>query len=231
MVQRYFKEILMKCTEDDFLDGVRKAYHYPIGERETLRALAGAMQKTMLEEAVWNHEVLQRQGQNYAQVAMTLGEGVDILQDGYMAKGLLTESYMIEVLGSEILLHGYEAYNRWVDGHTDYHVERYYFLNDGEQANKEVSLSLKGLPKLLATLGLPVTCNVAYCMTPRKSVAFYATFTKEENVVCPGICTDCKSVNCPNRISHELQKGWNFADMIDRPLPYGYARIFGRGNV
>ena len=65
-------------------------------------------------------------------VVMTLGAGVDQLQEEMLAAGKLTEAYMVEVLGSEILLLAYSALNTWVKEHTDFVVKRYYFLGVGE---------------------------------------------------------------------------------------------------
>ena len=257
MAEKYFEEIMNQCTQEIFLDGVRERYHYPVTERDLLYKVACEMQEPMLEEAVWEHRVVRQRsafGEAYAMVAMTLGAGVDALQDRYLRKGLLTESYMIEVLSSEILLHGYEAYNRRVADHTGYHVRRFYFLNEPpqdtgetqtadapdlepaqnageEKTMDEPNLTLHDLPEILRALQLPISCNEAYCMTPRKSVAFYAALDRETEANCPGICMDCTSADCPNRLMAESGKSWNFADMADRPLPYGYARIFGQRNA
>ena len=44
-------------------------------------------------------------------VGITLGKGIDALQEKYLQNGFLTESYMIEVLSSELLLkRAYRAY-------------------------------------------------------------------------------------------------------------------------
>ena len=231
MVDKFFREILEKCTEDRFLDVVRERNHYSVTDRESLRLVATAMKRCMQKEALWSLEV--QADTVFAAAVMTLGAGVDSLQDSYLQKGLLSEAYMVEVLGSEILLAGYEALNRYVAEHTEYRVARYHFLQDvkAQKANihqQEPDVSLRKLPGLLMDSGIPVTCNSAYCMTPRKSVAFYAEFTRDADTVCEGICVGCANQECPNRMQKQAGNAWNFADMIDRPLPYGYARIFGR---
>lgn len=234
----FFGEVMENCITAGFLERVAKKYHYPAWERDTLKNLAGRIRKCVAAEAQWNHRlfrekpaehealvsefVRQEGGMPLAEVAMTLGKGVDDLQDEYLEKGALTEGYMIEVLASEILLESYAAYNQWVAAHTIYHVERYVFLQDD---------MVRELPGMLKRLGLPIVCNEAFCMLPKKSVAFYALLTEDATVICRGICTDCGRENCPNHMGQEpVKTGWNFADMTDRPLPYGYGKIFGAGK-
>ena len=72
-----------------------------------------------------------------------------------MQDGLLTESYMIEVLSSELLLKSYQAYTKWVADHRELHVARLYFLGSvaGESGSSEKKLNdrlqLENLPVLL----------------------------------------------------------------------------------
>ena len=186
-------------------------------------------------------------------VVMTLGAGVDQLQEEMLTEGKLTEAFMVEVLGSEILLLAYSALNAWVKEHTDFVVKRYYFLGMGEyvtirkadqddmvgeqegENNKlarihtetvdRISLELATLPDMLKRSGLPVTCTEGYCMMPKKSVAFYAELTKDRTVTCEGICMGCGRGDCPNRMDALERTRGNRT--LDRPLTYGYARILG----
>ena len=151
---------------------------------------------------------------------------------------------MIEVLSSELLLKSYQAYTQWVAGHRELHVARLHFLgaeipeNDApgseilETASSDKKLSsrlrLENLPALLQELQLPVTCNEAYCMIPKKSVVFYAELTKDAFTKCAGICLGCGRRDCPNRMEEKENFPLRFADMTDRPLSYGYAKIFSK---
>ena len=65
-------------------------------------------------------------------VGITLGKGIDALQEKYLQNGFLTESYMIEVLSSELLLESYRAYTEWVVVHRDLHVARLQFFRWGD---------------------------------------------------------------------------------------------------
>ena len=170
-------------------------------------------------------------------VGITLGKGIDDLQENYLQDGLLTESYMIEVLSSELLLKSYQAYTKWVADHRELHVARLYFLGSvaGESGSSEKKLNdrlqLENLPVLLWELQMPVTCNEAYCMIPKKSVVFYAELTKDAFTKCAGICLGCGRRDCPNRMEEKENFPLRFADMTDRPLSYGYARIFSKADV
>lgn len=205
-----FEKIIEESTKESFLRKVHEKYHYLPEDRERLKRVAGSMKKHMDREACWQQYFFRKNGIPFSGAAMTLGTGLDELQEQYEKEGHLTEGYMLETLAGEILLAAYEAYNNWIAENTPYHVARYYF--PGSEADYTMEL----LPELIEKLSVPISCTEGYCMIPKKSVAFYAELTKDREVRCRGICTGCGRRDCPNR----AQTG--------RPLPYGYARILGK---
>lgn len=221
---QFFEELLDTFSDKIFLEKVRKKYHYGEEQLQELAAVAAEMLPLMRLEACW--ERIACGAAERELVIMTLGAGVDALQESYLKSGLLSESYMIESLASELLLKGYGAYNRYVAAQTVFHVARYHFPG-GEE-----SYPLEQLPRLLEQTSLPVTCNGAYCMQPKKSVVFWAELTTEDTVYCQGICVGCTAgsggKSCPNRIEDGVQLRQVLAGMTDVPLSYGYSRIFGR---
>ena len=217
-MEKFFEDLLDEFLSPEFLDVVRKKYHYSEDQLSELENVASKLMPHVRRDACWNHRFFY----NYAEVVMTLGEGPDILQEEFAGQGLLSECYMVESLASELLLRGYAAYNRYVAEHTNYHVARYHFLGSGQK------FPLDRLGGMLKRLQLPVRCNAAFCMMPKKSVAFVAELTKDETSRCQGICVGCNSGNCPNRMEDGLHLGRMIADMTDVPLSYGYSRIFGR---
>ena len=230
-MQAFFTDLLQNFTGEHFLRGVCGKYHYQDTDYQSLLETAEHMLPLMEEQACWNHRLFElpgeqeRSSEKYTEAAITLGEGLDRLQEEYAGKGLLSECYMVETLASELLLQAYGAYNRQVAEKTDYHVARYHF------PGSEEAYPLSMLPKLLERLEMPVSCNEALCMTPKKSVVFVAKLTTDETVRCPGICVGCKGPagrNCPNRMEESQQLSRLIADMTDLPLSYGYSRIFGR---
>ena len=228
-MQQLFSEITALCRDEQFLHSVMKKYHYDPEEYPTLKQLAEQMVPGLEKEAGWQdgdfEETFPRRDQSFLAVGITLGKGIDELQENYLRDGLLTESYMIEVLSSELLLKSYQAYTEWVAAHRELHVARLHFLG------AEGAPGLENLPALLRELNLPVTCNEAYCMIPKKSVVFYAELTRDAFTKCAGICLGCGRRDCPNRMEEKENFPLRFADMTDRPLSYGYARIFSKTDA
>lgn len=230
-MEAFFTDLLEKFTSEHFLREVCRKYHYQDTDYQSLLETAECMLPFMRKQACWNHRLFElSDGQDtsagrYTEAAITLGEGLDRLQEEYAGKGALSECYMVEALASELLLEAYAAYNRQVAAEMPFHVARYHF------PGSEQAYPLSMLPELLMRLEMPVSCNEVFCMIPKKSVAFVAELTTEEAVKCPGICVGCKGAagrSCPNRVEEGLQLSRLIADMTDVPLSYGYSRIFGR---
>ena len=221
----FFTDLLDGFLNPSFLEKVRDKFHYEETRSSELQAVAEQMHPLMREEAFWERNVSSLQkssGAVYEDVVMSLGAGIDSLQDHYSSQGMLSRSYMLEVLASELLLQGYGAYNRYIEKNTDRHVARYHFLGS------EDSFPLSMLPSLLDITDGRITCNEAFCMLPKKSVAFVAELTQDEKVRCEGVCVGCNRRQCPNRIAGNHPDQGIIARMADLPLTYGYGRIFGK---
>lgn len=226
-----FAEIQKLCGDNEFLHSVMKKYHYTEEDYPVMQRIAEQMRSCMKTGAGWQdsnaEETFPGREQSFLAVSITLGKGIDDLQETYLQSGLLTESYMIEVLSSELLLKSYRSYTEWVAEHRKLHVARLYFPgSESSTIALQQQLRLERLPEILKKLDMPVTCNDAYCMIPKKSVVFYAALTGDSSVKCAGICLDCGRSDCPNRMEEKETFPLHFADMTDRPLPYGYQRIF-----
>ena len=239
-MDRLFEKVAEKCKTAGFLESVISKAHYASEDRELLFDVLEKILECMEADAAWSGKKVQEgaateagKGQDALQeneagqthgagaaweVVMTLGAGVDALQERYLAESKLTEAYMVEVLASEILLVAYTAYNQYVRENTDRAVSRYHFLG------ADAAHPLEGLPELLTRSGLAVTCTEGYCMLPKKTVAFYAELTADKTVSCEGICMGCGRTDCPNRMDAAKSQGNR---TLDRPLTYGYARILG----
>ncbi|MDE6388059.1 MAG: hypothetical protein K2L82_09700 [Lachnospiraceae bacterium] len=226
----FFPEALDKFISPAFLGKVRRKFHYEDKQADEFRLVAKEMLSLMRKEAFWerktaamdNPRLAEESDSVYENVIMSLGRGLDCLQESYCERGLLSRSYMIEVLASELLLQGYNAYNLYIKRHTDFHVAKYHFLGS------EDGFPLEILPRLLENFTQEVSCNEAFCMIPKKSVAFVAELTRNEQIQCEGICVGCNNVYCQNRMedSHSVRR--KIVEMADMPLTYGYSRIFGK---
>ncbi len=222
----FFPVLLEEFHSAEFLENVRRKFHFEEEHTDEIRKVAEEMLPVMQKEAFWVSTAysMRYQGQTqdtdttYEKAAISLGKGVDILQESYSEKGLLMQSYIVEILAGELLMRGYDAYNRSVAAHTDRHVARYHF------PGSEEAFPLEILPDLLKDLTQEITCNAAFCMIPKKSVVFVAELTRDDTVHCQGICAGCGNSTCPNRTAadHLIRKR-----MTDLPLTYGYSRIFG----
>jgi len=230
----FFPGLLERFTGADFLENVYRKYHYGEAQKAEVQAVAEEMLPLMRREAFWVSREFpaqkRRRAENeddvsFEKVVISLGGGIDALQEGYSEREMLSQSYMIEALAGEALLQSYEAYNRYVGEHTKLHVARYHF------PGSEEAFPLEMLSGLLKELTDKVTCNAAFCMQPKKSVVFISELTRDERVHCRGICVGCDSARCPNRVPEDSPRERILARMADLPLSYGYSRIFGSSFV
>lgn len=229
-MKEFFPALLERFSGTEFLEKVCMKFHYEKDRMEELLKVAEEMLPLIRREAFWerrksdigNNCASQTADAVYEEVVMSLGSGLDDLQESFHEKGMLSESYMLEALASELLLEGYGAYNRYVKESGSRHVARYYF------PGSEKEFPLKMVPALLSAFQVPVTCNEAFCITPKKSVIFLAELTADEQVQCESICTGCRNMHCPNRVENDSIRGRMLAKMADMPLSYGYSRILGR---
>lgn len=228
-VIEYFKDIphahdlIDKCTDSGFIDELCRKYHYPGEEKKPLAGVALKMKGTMLDEAAFSYRLTYIDGDiQTASVVITLGEGIDCLQEKYIEASMLSECYMAEVIAGELLLRSYPVCNERIRERFGMNVSRYLFLGSapGHDINE--------IPGMLGKSGLNVTCNKAFCMIPKKSVAFHAFLTFDEKTVCEGICVGCGRKDCRNRMEEDESRFGRVSDLAGVAFNYGYARIFGR---
>lgn len=237
------KICLELAVTEGFLDAAMKKFHFDEKDRDSFWKVGQQVEAAAKKEAGFWY----RESRGLLQTVLTLGAGVDALQEQYTKDGLLTECYMAETIAAELMMAAYHSFNRWVEAHTGRHVARYYFYGNREAAeqaekkNRAVpgqekagqsdpgSFSLRAMQEVVRAFGIPqVQCNQACCLTPKKSVVFAAELTADAGVRCEGICAGCGRRDCPNRYGTE-EEGWKlrWPDFADRALPYGYARILG----
>ncbi len=221
-VMKFFQDVIEQCSDVAFLKQVSKKYHFEEAMLADLEGVAVLVKKAISEMASFDYRILtDEKDRRMAEVAMTLGEDLDHLQDAFGSQGLLMESYMVEALGNEILLQAYSAWNQYVTEKHGIFVERYIFFGGDD------STAVEDMRHVLSGLQIPVICNEAYCLIPSKSVVFSARLSEKETK-CLGICTGCNNRNCPNRMEAHKQGIPQLQELLKGPLPYGYARIFGK---
>lgn len=201
-MEKFFSDLLDGFLQPSFLETVQQKFHYEKTRLNELQAVAKQMLPLVKRDAFWERredrslsgETAEAAEVIYEDVAMTLGSGIDALQEEYHQKGMLSESYMLEVLAGELLMQAYRAYNRYVKEHTKWHVARYHFPGSEEE------FPLAKLPQLLQGFSGRIDCNKAFCLSPKKSVIFVAELTQNQEVQCESICTGCGNIHCPNRM-------------------------------
>ena len=80
--QEEFRKVIDRCVEEEFLRGVCDKYHYLPEDRERMRQTALVMQGIIEKEAFFQHAL--KEGEKlFDSVVISLGEGIDRLQDVY----------------------------------------------------------------------------------------------------------------------------------------------------
>ena len=123
----FFTELLDNYPGPAFLEKVRGKYHYEKDWSEALKKSALEMLPFLQKEAFWesmpaewSDTVSLRQsapeeenaagsrrkaaGTKYERVVISLGAGLDRLQEQYSEQGSLSKSYMLEALAGELLM-------------------------------------------------------------------------------------------------------------------------------
>ena len=127
--------------------------------------------------------------QGFCQVIATLGSGPDRLQDGYAAKGMLTESYMAECICMELLRKACGELNEKIRESYGLFVEKMLFPGS--------ELPLEVMEGIFAQAGqTAVSYNPCFVLSPKKSVAYLAQLG---NRACGEPCDSCGNKGCPNR--------------------------------
>lgn len=232
MLKPFDDEYMNQISSDLFVRGVLKKYHFESSQYTGLHLMAEKIKDCILLDeqsgtAGWTNATCQTKGLfaerefHEIPVCITLGVGIDELQEQCLQQEYIMEGYMLETLASEMLLHSYARWNQNIRNEINRDVKRYHFLGS------EPEYPIEMMPKILAELEAPVRCNTAYCMIPKKSVLFFAELAKPgEKAICEGICVNCKNVKCPNRME-EAKENEAAGRMPDRPSSYGISVIFG----
>ena len=131
-------------NKDAFIEQVMRKYHFSTEEKEALQQVYEKVRIYMAPYAIYRINTRMRgvpllDAEQSALVAMTLGEGVDRLQEYYEREHALSESYMVECVANELLLQMYADFNQSYPKFHRRYVKRYVFVGeeiplDGMQA-------------------------------------------------------------------------------------------------
>lgn len=204
---------------DEFINYIMNKYHFEKKDMSDLVTVYDELVKNATPYAIykinqWITGVKQIDDNQAALVVITLGKGVDVLQNTYTDDGKLQEAYMVECIANELLLRMYDEFNKsYCKLHRRY-VAGYIFVGDEIPLSRMRELLVKVQERDLENY--EIKSNEYGVITPKKTVVFYAMLSDNPTKACERICDKCTNLDCGYRTRSDNSK-----------LNYGYQRIFG----
>ncbi len=202
------KELSLQLIQADY-DRILDKYHFCENDLDSIKKVGEYI--LQIAKPVLFYEYTDK-----VYVIVTLGNAIDLLQDGYSKTEKMTEAYMVECISMELLTQAYEQTGEIIHKATGGWLKEYSFLGD-----KYPLAMMEEIFNRLQPEG--VSFNQAYMMTPKKTVVFVSQLQKERNLSECHICRNCSNINCTNRLDDRL-------DESIKAMPYGYQRILGNGE-
>lgn len=247
---------------DSFLDVVISKYHFARESKETLRNVYEKIRVSMSPYASYRLNQRMRgvrdiDDNQTALVAMTLGDGVDKLQEHYEKNHALEEAYMLDCICNELLLYMYTEFNCAYPKFHRRYVKRYVFVGTdipltdmellldeirgaGQRKNADTKLNSNDKEEFAEELcdkgeiirketsrSQEIHANEYGVLTPSKSVVFFAVLSDNPSQLCEGICMNCGNVNCENRMQAGNQGSMKLE--VKNPLEEAKAENFSYG--
>ena len=169
-------------------------YHFGEEDYQKIDSIYEALQPLMEAEVCYRIWPEIQKGKRAALCVVTLGAGIDAMQEIYAQAGELLQVYILECLGSVMLEKAYEQIERILYDETNLHVAKYQFpgtdatLGQVRELLQEMAIRMEDMP---------VTCNGACMMNPKKSVVYIAGLEKDKKAAC--ICDTCTRQDCTHR--------------------------------
>lgn len=182
------REVLQLHMEEQQYREMIRRYHFNEEDLAQIRQIG----KLTMEAAapVLYYEILEQDSR--LAVIVTLGEGVDELQQRCVCRERLLESYMIECVAMELMRCAYEQAAECIHAHTGMWITGFDFLGDKIPLNCMEEIFVQLMP-------LEVSYNQAYMLTPRKSVVFMTGLcAKRQDSYCR-VCSGCGNLSCTHR--------------------------------
>lgn len=244
------EKLQLRLQEKQYRDMLVR-YHFGEHDLEQLRQIGNLVEEAM--EPVMHYEVFTRKADERVAgddissidcmaVIVTLGSGVDELQNRYTQRESLTKSYMTECIGMELLRAAYEQAAESIHVYTGRWMSGFEFVGD-----KIPFTYMEEIFRLLEPQG--VSYNQAYMLTPKKTVVFLANLCDERKYSYCHVCAECSCLACPSRKKIDGEdasesRGYKMERSGDedhikssnnvhretersRNLTYGYQKIFG----
>ena len=107
-------------------------YHFPEDEREQLKQLCTRLKDTCSDQISCRFAACPEKEDRLA-ASMTLGKGVDELQEKLQKQDMLLESYMVETLAGEALMEAYSRFHAEIHRRTGWFVKQMSFLGSSSE--------------------------------------------------------------------------------------------------
>ena len=218
---------LQLVLDDKAIDNLIKRYHFSSADRGMLKSLAEAA--LPLTDGKAYYEI--KDDGAYALCVCTLGAYFDRLQSIYLDKDCISEGYMLDCIGLELLSFSYEQLIKYLQERYGKWAISMEFI--GEKYPMEM------LPELLREFdGSGISCNEEFMLSPLKSVLFFLSLSDKDVGAKPcDICVNCGNVRCMFR-KYDSER----ASVQSRPadialqkkqmqMSYGVSRIFSNKGV
>ena len=214
------KSLALELTNIDFHKLLQR-YHFTESGYETVKYLYFAVEPLVKAEVFieYNPGYEWIEYSQYVVVAVTLGDYMDQLIALYTKAEKVSQAYMVDCIGLELLMQAYYKVSNVVHSETKLWMQQMEFLGD--------KYAIDTIPEILQHMKQThITCNDAFMLLPQKSAVFVAELTEEYVAVDKNcnLCENCKSMLCPNRI--ESKEKMHIVGK--ESLNYGYQRIFGK---
>ncbi len=189
-------------------------YHFAREDMPRLESLYRALLPLLKVRAysLWKPKLPKVYLENYSAAFVSLGDGIDALSEVYLKRQCVSEAYMLDCIGLELLTRAYADYAGQIKESTGLCAVKLHFIGD------EYPFSL--MDSMAAQMeDMDISFDSRYVMSPQKSVALFLELSAAEKMSgahLTHICTDCKNTDCRFR----QPENYN----------YGYQRIFGNRN-
>lgn len=183
-------KLQVRLTKRDLKEAAGR-YHFQEEDFPLLDALYQGILSLLQITAYyrWGKTGRQIQYEEYAIVFLTLGDGIDALQNVYLERKCLSEAYIIECVSLAILDKAYAEFVKQFQKKTGKWAEKIDFLGD--------TYPMELLPELYNEFEfMDITYNENLVLLPSKSVAFLLPVSVGKQEGACHICSRCQNIRC-----------------------------------
>ncbi len=190
--QKRMRESLQVDMREEQYREMLERYHFALRDLARLRQVGALVLRAAEPRLYWERLTAEESPREEIAVIVTLGAGVDELQNRCQQRERLTETYMAECVGMELLRAAYEQTAERIHESTGKWLSDFAFVGE-----KVPFTRMEEIFRLLAPDG--VSYNQAYMLTPKKTAVFLTELCGERKDNYCQICAGCTNLSCRNR--------------------------------